>query len=318
LLILACVVLSGCVSETQEQKVYRVGILSGLEALNNISEGFKTGMTELGYVEGENIVYDLKKAPSPVGNENVIRKFVDDKVDLIFVFPTEASMEAKAVTEGTDIPVVFAFTMIEGNNLVESVRQPGGNITGIRDPNVDISVKRLETLKEIVPQAKRVWIAYKKDYPTVSPQLDLLRQAASSLGITLIEVPADILADIQADLDARAASDDIGMDAILIIAEPLCTSSDFFKVIGEFVTEHKIPVGGFFVDELVVFGYEFKLNEIGQQAAYLADKVLKGTPAGTIPVVTPETYLLVNYKKAQELGLTIPEGLLARADEIIS
>jgi putative ABC transport system substrate-binding protein len=318
LLVLICIILSGCVTKTEEEKkVYKVGILSGLEALENITDGFKAGMTNLGYIEGENIVYDVQIAPSPVGNDNIIREFVDDKVDLIFVFPTEASIEAKAVTEGTGIPIVFAFTMIEGNNLVESVRQPGGNITGVRDASIDMVVKRLETLKEIVPQAKRVWIGYKKNNPTAHPQLELLYPVASSLGITLVEVPADSLADIQADLDARSSSDDIGMDAILIIAEPLCTSSDFLNVISEFVTEHKIPVGGFLTGELVVFGYEFDLYEIGQQAAYLADKVLRGIQAGTLPVVTPEHYLLLNYRAAQEFGLTIPQGLLIRAEEII-
>jgi putative ABC transport system substrate-binding protein len=319
LLLIFSVVFSGCISETQEEKVYRVGILSGIEPLSNISDGFKEGMTELGYIEGENIVYDLQKADAPVGNEHIIRKFVEDKVDLIFVYPTEASMEAKAVTEGTGIPVVFAFSMIEGTNLVESVRYPGGNITGVRDPNIDIAVKRLETLKEIAPEAERVWIAYQKNYPSVSPQLEALYPAASSLGITLLEVAADSVADIQADLDARAESEDIGMDAILIIAEPLAVTPDNFKVIGEFAVEHKVPVGGFVIDEqIVVFGYEYDRNRIGQQAATLADKILRGTPAGTLPVITPEYYLFLNYKVAQEFGLTVPEGLLARADEIIS
>jgi len=320
LLLLVCVVLSGCVGQTQEEeKVYRVGILSGLDVMYNISDGFRAGMTQLGYIEGENIVYDLHMSDFDIANyKNVVQKFVEDKVDLIFVFPTEASITAKEVSEGTGIPVVFAFSVVEGTNLVESVRQPGGHITGVRDATIDVTVKRLETFKEIVPDAERVWIAYQKNNPTIPPQLEVLRPAASSMGITLVEVPAESIEDVQADLDARSASDDIGIDAIMLIAEPLMTNPDNLKVAGEFAKKHKVPVGGFLLDpEFIVFGYENDLIEIGELAASSADKILRGTPAGTIPVITPESKLAISYKAAQGFGLTIPQGLLNKASEII-
>lgn len=320
LLLLVCVVLSGCVGQTQEEeKVYRVGILSGLDVMYNISDGFRAGMTQLGYIEGENIVYDLHMSDFDIANyKNVVQKFVEDKVDLIFVFPTEASITAKEVSEGTGIPVVFAFSVVEGTNLVESVRQPGGHITGVRDATIDVTVKRLETFKEIVPDAELVWIAYQKNNPTIPPQLEVLRPAASSMGITLVEVPAESIEDVQADLDARSASDDIGIDAIMLIAEPLMTNPDNLKVAGEFAKKHKVPVGGFLLDpEFIVFGYENDLIEIGELAASSADKILRGTPAGTIPVITPESKLAISYKAAQGFGLTIPQGLLNKASEII-
>jgi putative ABC transport system substrate-binding protein len=112
-----------------------VGVLSGLDAFAPAVEGFKSKMTELGYVEGKNITYDVQSTNVDIdAYKSISKKFVADKVDLIFSFPSEASMEAKAATQGTDIPVIFdlAFTDVPEVNLINRVREPGGNITGVR------------------------------------------------------------------------------------------------------------------------------------------------------------------------------------------
>jgi putative ABC transport system substrate-binding protein len=324
LLTLAGFLLSGCATTSNTKdasKVYRVGILSGLDFFADTADGFKAKMTELGYVEGQNIVYDMQKTNfDPVKEQEILKKFVADKVDLIFVFPTEVALATKAATQGTNIPVVFANAFVEGNNLIESIRQPGGNITGVRFPGPDIAVKRLEILLELMPQAKRVWVPYQRDYPSVPPVLAVLRPAAASLGVTLVEVPATSAADIQADLQARAKSADIDIDAILVIPEPLGVAPDVFPMISKFAVEHKVPIAGPFISAEgygVVFRNMSDNVEVGKLAAPLADKILKGIPAGTISVVSPESDLRINYKVAQELGLTVPEGLLGQADEII-
>jgi putative ABC transport system substrate-binding protein len=302
--------------------VYRVGILSGLSFVAVITDGFKAKMTELGYVEGKNIVYDVQKTDFDMAAyKTILKKFVDDKVDLIVVFPTEASMEAKAATQGTNIPVVFTFALIEGMDLVKSVREPGGNITGVRYPGPDIALKRFEIMREIAPQAKRMWVPYQKGYPIVAPQLEILRPAAAAAGVTLVEFPAADAAELQADLDARAKSADIGIDAILIIVEPLAVTPDAYAVMGKFAYEHNLPIGGALMSAGDKYGAIFGVNVdplvSGKLAAPLADKVLKGMPAGTIPVVSDESFMQINYKAAQELGVTVPEGLLKQADEVI-
>ncbi len=318
--IVLSLLLSGC-DGTQKPKVYRVGILSGVDAFASIADGFKAGMAELGYIEGENIVYDLQKVNAdPVKEQQILEKFVADKVDLMFVFPTDSAVAAKAATQGTDIPVVFAFANLEGVDLVESVRQPGGNITGVRYPGPDLTVKRFEFLRELAPQIKRLWITFDANYPAIKSALDALRPAALSSGVTLVEVPVASVADIQADLQARAQSGDIGMDAILIMPEVLSQSPDGWAAISQFATEHKVPIAGsagFEADTGAVFSYIPDTVETGRLAAPLADKILKGTPAGSIPVVTPESRLRLNYKVAQALGLTVPEGLLRQASEVI-
>jgi putative ABC transport system substrate-binding protein len=249
----------------------------------------------------------------PDEEQRILEKFVADEVDLILTFPTEVSLAAKAATQGTDIPVLFAHAFIEGNDLVESVRQPGGNITGVRYPGPDLAIKSLETLVEVAPQVKRVWVPYLQGYPSVPSQLEIMRPAAASLGVKLVEFPATSVADVQADLQARTQSADPGIDAILYIYEPLGTWPDVEAVVTEFAAEHKVPIGN---DE-TLFLLVVDNVQVGRQAAPLADKILKGTPAGTIPVVSADPVLTINYAVAQELGLTVPEGLLRRADKVI-
>jgi putative ABC transport system substrate-binding protein len=311
--------LGGCGAD--KPKVYHVGVLSGLEFVVNITDGFKAGMTELGYVEGENIVYDVQRTDFDIATyQSILQKFVADKVDLIFVFPTEASMEAKAATEGTDIPVVFNFALIEGMGLVDSVREPGGNITGVRYPGPDIAVKRFEIMRELAPDATRIWIPYQRGYPIVVPQLEALYPVAEAAGVTLIEAPADNAAEVASLLDAQARSPDLDMDAILFLAEPLAVTPDAFEVMGKFAFEHKIPIGGALMtvgDYGSIFGVNVDSLRSGQQAAPLADKIFKGTPAGTIPVVSAENFIQINYTVAQKLGVEVPESLLGMADEVI-
>jgi len=302
-------------------RVYRVGILSGLERIAAITDGFKAGMAELGYVEGENIVYDVQRTDFDIAKyQSILQKFIADDVDLIFVFPTDASIEAKAATAETDIPVLFAWAVIEGNSLVESVRQPGGNITGVRYPGPEIAIRRFEIMHELAPQAKRILIPYQRGYPTVGPELEALRPVAEAAGVTLIEAPADNAAELDTILRAQAEGDDIGLDAILAVPETLSLTPDAFAVMARFAYEHKLPIGGALMEAegyKSVFGVTTTPYVSGKQAAPLADKILRGTPAGTIPVVSAETFFQLNYTAAQELGLTVSEGLLGQADEVI-
>jgi len=321
-LIVSCLLLSGC-GTTQTAKVYHVGILSGLDAFAPATDGFKSKMTELGYVEGKNIVYDVQKTNVDINvYKTIVQKFVNDKVDLIFTFPTEATMEAKAAAESAKIPVVFclAFTDVAEIKLIDSVREPGGNITGVRFPSLDIASKRLQILLEIAPNAKRIFVPYLKGYPNVPGQLDVIRPQAASQGVELVEFAAGSPPELQAELDKRAASADIGIDAILMIAEPLGITPDFYSPLGKFSYEHKIPIGGALMTTGgygSIFGLLPDAKTTGEQSALLADKIFRGTPAGTIPVVTSESSFQINYKAAQALGVKVPDGLLKQADEII-
>jgi putative ABC transport system substrate-binding protein len=319
-IVVVSLLLSGCGS-TAASRVYHVGVLSGLSFVANITDGLKARMTELGYVEGKNITYDVQTTDFDIARyKSIVQKFVADKVDLIFVFPTEAALEAKAATQGTNIPVVFSFAFIEGMGLVDSVRAPGGNITGVRYPGPDIALKRFEMMRELVPQAKRMLIPYQKGYPIVGPQVDALRPVAKAAGIELVEMPAADAADLKAQLQALDQSANNKVDAILFVAEPLTVTPEPFAVLAKYGAEHKIPVGGALMSAGgydSIYGVNVDGVPAGKLAAPLLDKIFKGIAAGTIPVVSAENFIQINYKAAQALGITVPDGLLKQADEII-
>jgi putative tryptophan/tyrosine transport system substrate-binding protein len=305
----------------QQPKVHRVGVLCGLDVFATTVDGFKAKMTELGYLEGQNIAYDVQRTNfDAAAEQRILKKFVADKVDTILVFPSEAAVEAKRATQGTSIPVVFCQTNVEGTNLVESVRAPGGNMTGVRYPGPDLALKRFEILLELVPHAKRVWVPYSTNAPIVPAQLAVLRPAAANAGVTLLELPAATAAEVDADLAARGKAAAIGIDAILFISEPLARTPAVFQRIGSFAAKHRLPIGGVLYSwggYSTLFGVATNNLAVGALAAQQTDKILRGIPAGTIPVVSAESFFQINYRVARELGLTVTEAMLRMADEVI-
>jgi putative ABC transport system substrate-binding protein len=323
LLFISLLVLFMCISGCGEKqtKTYRIGILSGAATFDNIADGFTAKMTELGYLKDRDIGYDYQKAHfDMVACKNILEKFVADNVDLIFVFPTEPALLAKEVTRGTDIPIVFAMAGIEKNGLVDSVSCPGSHITGVRFPGPELTVKRLDILLELVPGTKRIYLIYDQNYPTAVMALEGLRPAASASGVTLVEDPVTSLEELKSKLEERSALRDIGIDAIFVMPDILNNSLHGFQAIRRFAYEHKIPIGGgmdFTADLGALFSFVPDNVEQGKLAATLADKIFHGTPAGRIMLVTPQARLRINYNVIQKLGLTVSEGLLSRADEII-
>ncbi|NJN66330.1 MAG: hypothetical protein HC884_06255 [Chloroflexaceae bacterium] len=312
---------NGC--ETEQPRVYRVGILSGLDYFVEVTDGFKAGMAELGYLEGQHIIYDVCRTNFDEETyRQALQQFVADGVDLIVAFPTEAALEAKAATAGTGIPVIFALAFTEGVDLIESVPEPGGNITGVRYPGPDIVLKRFEIMHELQPQTRRIWVPYQRNYLTVANQLAVLSPVVEAAGITLIEIPAANAAELEANLTAQATTVEPGMDAILFLGEPLTVTADTFAVIARFAAQHRIPIGGHSIfmsaDHYgAVFGVDVNGFAAGHRLASLADKIFHDTPAGTIRVLSAESQLQINYHVAEELGLTVPEGLLKEADEVV-
>ncbi len=321
ILVLSCLVISGCVSQTgKEERVYRIGVLSGLEFVYDITNGFKDGMENLGYIEGENVVYDVQRTDFDMENyTRILKRFEDEDVDLILVYPTEATIEAKKVADRGGIPVVFTFALIEEMGIVDSIREPGGYVTGVRYPGPAIANLRFEIMQELLPEADSMLIPYQKGYPIVEPQLKVLRPAAQEAGINLIELPAADVQELETELN-KLLEDGTDIDAVLFLAEPLAVTPDAFAAIGKFSEDKGVPMGGalmIFGGYESIFGVNVNTYRTGEQASQLADKILRGTKAGTIAVVSSENYINVNYKEAQKQGIEVGEGLLAIADNII-
>jgi putative ABC transport system substrate-binding protein len=319
--ILFVLLLSGCTPQTQEQKIYRVGILSGLSWFEGSIDGFKAKMAGLGYSEGIDIIYDIHKTNlEPAKERQIIKQFVAEKVDLIFVFPTETASVAKTAVQGTNIPVVFANSFLEGSDLVKSVREPGGNITGVRFPGPQYAAKRLEILHELAPKAKRILVIYDETNPNNPPTLTAMHPTADGLGLTLVKVPVNDTQSMKTHLEMRSRSDDIGVDAILVMPDLISVIPDNVLLLDDFSVSHGLPLATPMIPSgktIPLFGYASDVFEVGELASLQADKILKGAQAGAIPVISPEAKLHINYTRALALGLTVPKGLLARADVII-
>lgn len=315
---LSALLVCGCPPKIDRRHIVA---LSSTPAFQAIFEGFKTQMEALGYREGVNVSFDFHHIHPSSMTPQSLASLVGPKADLIFAFPTEAAIAAKeAAYQISGAPVVFAYAGIEGSGLVESVRKPGDNITGVRFPGPEMIGKRLEILHGIAPHAKRVWIGYDKDYPNNKPALAVLRPLADLMGMDLVEVPVGSIEEIADDLEQREGTAHPGVDAILLMPDTYVHSPEGWRLIREFAAKDNLPIAGSFlytVEEGAVFGNANDLFVVGQLAAPLAAKIFDGIPAGTIPVVTPEQDLYINYKRAGELGIDLPEGLLRQAKVIL-
>ena len=315
-IVFLCFFLISSCTEKSSHKVFRVGILIGADFLMPLVEGFKEKMRDNSYFEDKNIEYNIKNTNFDPETENaILKKWVTEEYDLIVTSPTEVSVAAKDVTWGSNIPVVFAFAFADDNNLIDSIRNPGGNLTGVRYPASDLAVKSLEILLEISPEAKRIWLPYLNRYYSTSEQLSELRKAAALLNVTLVEFPAEDASGIAAELNKLDKQSDLEIDGIMHLADPFAISQDVISAISKFVAKHKLVYHG--TGGKCAFVLTNDPINVGRQAAFLADKVLKGIPVESIPVVTADPVLTINFGVAKELGLKIPEGLMARADHIV-
>ena len=344
--VIAGSLLSGCGGGAQQdKKVYTIGLLAGFDF--PVTNGFKDGMAELGYVEGENLIYDLQETHGVdmQAYQDITQKFVDEKVDLVMSFPSEATQAAHQVTQGSDVPLVFSYAAIEGLGVVESVQVPGGNVTGVRYPLLDIARKHFEVTMQLVPDAKKVLIPYFAGYPILPPQFETIEPLAQAAGVTIVKAPVTNGEEMQAFLDnliaesapeavstpevegeteAEAQSEAVAkpdIDAIVYLVGPAPVSPDIVAVVAQFGAAYQIPITSGVIgenDTWTITDINVDWHESGVMAATLADKIFQGIPAGTIPVVTPEPYLYVNLVAAQKLGLEVPEELMLLADKIVT
>lgn len=309
-------ILNGC---TKPAKVYRVGILYGAETMSAIGEGFKESMGELGYIEKENIIYDEQHLDGEASRDREIAdKFASDRVDLVFVFPGQPALTVKERLKNSAIPVVFANALIENTDLIESVQNPGGNISGVRNPGNTMTVKSLEYLLGFEPAPERVMVIYVPSYPTNPDILKALRSYASAAEITLIELPVAGIDDIESAL--RGLSQNNAPDAVLLMPDTIPRTRAATKIILDYAQALRIPVIGGpepLLREGTLLTITADYRNQGELAASVADRIFKGVAAGSIPVVTPEEQLFVNYARASELGLKPSRGVLRQAKDIL-
>jgi putative ABC transport system substrate-binding protein len=291
-----------------------VGVVNYRSATEPTLDGFKAGMIEYGYIEGENIRYIYNGPVETIEELRVVADgFVADEVDIIFAIASAAAGQTKDATTGTDIPVVFApVTDPEGSGLVDTLNQPGGNVTGVT--NGGSEPRRLEWLLELDESIKLVYVPYNPDDPSPQAALISAQAAAAELGIEL--VPYEARDD--AAMEAAAANIPADVDAVFMLPDSLAIAhtADFVEATLARDMPFSSPTGEQ-VEQgaLVAFGINF--FEAGRQAARLADQILDGQEPGELPVEEAEFFLTINLVTAEAIGLEISEEILSQASNLI-
>jgi putative ABC transport system substrate-binding protein len=297
------------------QKTYTIGVVNLSPLQDGTVEGFKDGMTELGYVEGENVTYLYEGATDSIKElDSVAQGLVEADVDLILSLTTPATQAAQRATAGTDIPVVFIpVTDPVGAGLVESLKHPGGNITGVTFGAQE--ERRLAWLMQVVPTIEQIYIPYNPEDRSAVLALETANEAAVALGVELITREADTPEQV---VDAFENIPQ-GADAILFLPDSLINSrvEDWLQI----ATERGLPTSApnlAAVEEghLTAYGLDLEVAA-RQRAARLADQILQGIKPADLPVETGEFYSAVNLRTAEAIGVDISDEVLLQADLII-
>jgi putative ABC transport system substrate-binding protein len=309
--------LCGSAEAQQPKKVPRTGILAAQSSsvASSRVEAFRKGLIELGYTEGKNIAIEYRYADGRLERlPDLAAEVIRLKVDAILALGTPAALAAKQVT--TTIPIVMTGGDPVRAGIVASLARPGGNVTGLSDSTVDVSTKRLELLKEVVPKLSRVAILWNPLNPTNPLQLKDTQAAAPALGMTVYAVEVKGVDDFDR---AFAAIKKDGAGALLVPGDPMFGTEG--ERIVDFAVKNRLPVmhaGLGIVERGGLMAYSTSLPDLARRAATYVDKILKGAKPADLPVEAAMKFeLIINLKTAKQIGLTIPPNVLARADKVI-
>jgi ABC-type uncharacterized transport system substrate-binding protein len=312
-------VFGGVVAQAQQPAgIPRIGILSGSSASSNSAriEAFRRQLRELGYVEGKNIVIEYRHADGKRERlPDLVAELVRLKVDVIVTGGAPAAEAAKKAS-GT-IPIVFAGASDPvGSRLVSSLARPGGNITGLSLMTPDLDGKRLELLKETFPQVARVAFLWQPSGTRGNRSLTDMEAAAKALGLKLLSLPVRSLDDFDGAF-ARAKKE--GAQALITTSTGLINTQQ--RQVLDFAVKNRLPAMypySEFVEAGGLMSYGPDNTDVFRRAADFVGKILKGTKPADMPVEQATKFeFVVNMNTAKQIGLTIPQKVLARADRVI-
>ena len=310
--------MSAFAAEAQPAKVSRIGILTTGDprsAPPGNWEGFLQGLRESGYVEGQSIAFEHRYAQGkPELFPDLAADLVRLKVDVIFARGPWAVTAAKAATRTIPIVVIDLESDPIADGFVKSLARPGGNITGMFLDLAELSGKQLQILKEIIPKLSPV--AVLGDPAVNASQLRELRVVARSLAVQIeaLEMKSS------KDLDGAFKAANRGhAKALIVLSNPLTLASR--TQIGDMAVKRRLPMMSLYrahVEAGGLISYGPDLPDMFRRCGVYVGRILGGASPGELPVERPVRFdLVVNMKTAKALGLTIPQSLLLRADEII-
>lgn len=313
-----CLLGAFIVQAEQASRLFRVGLLipeSGRSETQSV-RGLRDGLKEFGYKERENILTEMRDAKGdrealkPMANE-----LVSKKVDLIFTTGTRSTQAAMAATN--DIPIVFRYP---GNpqtvGLVKTNMQPGGNVTGVAGFGLEMTGKRLEILQQLVPGVRRVHIFYDLNDKFTRDTFALAKKSAEMLGLEVVEHGVKSAEELKTSLGNLQVGPG---DTLFQVPDNLVDGEADF--IFQTARQKKLPT--MFNEEAwaikgALGAYGPSNYQMGRQAAAFVDKILKGQRPGSLPVEPARKFdLVINFRTANAMGLTIPPDMLKKADRVI-
>jgi putative tryptophan/tyrosine transport system substrate-binding protein len=311
-LILAVLVTPLAGEAQQGRTLPRIGLLYPTPS-PLLLEAFRQGLGKLGYVEGENVVVELRVASTAQDNPRLLAELIALKVDVLVTWTTPALLAAKAATSTTPIVGISGDPVLTG--LAASLARPGGNVTGLAIITSELELKNLQLLKETVPKVSRVGILWNPDNP-VWANLEPLQQAAPKVGVTLLPLDVRNASELEGAF-TRATRQNAG--ALLVVSDQVF--ANHAARVGELAAQSRLPMisgsasmtraGG-------LMSYAVPFTDMMRRTATYVDKILKGAKPADLPIEQPTKFVLtVNARTAKALGLTVPPSILIRADEVI-
>jgi len=303
------------VEAQQPKKVPRIGYLA-TSATSARIETFRQGLRELGYVERKNVVVEYRYAEGKADRERELAaELVRLNIDVIVTGGSTATRSAKEAT--VTIPIVMTQDSDPvGNGFIASLAHPGGNITGLSNFAPELSGKRLELLKEVVPKLSHVAVFGNATVPGNAQMLKETDLAAGAFGVKLQYVEMRISKDLETAF--RTASKSRADAILLLVRGPVALP---YREIAELAVKSQLPTiysGREYVEAGGLMSYGVSLDDLDRRAATYVDKIIKGAKPADLPVEQPTKFeFIINLKAAKQIGLTIPPNVLARADRVI-
>jgi putative ABC transport system substrate-binding protein len=312
----ALLLIGGLPVQAQQQKLYRIGVLFPGGPLSETIDGLRKGLKELGFEEGKQFTLAIRDTKGDAkAAADAARTFEQEKVNLIYAMASSVIVAAKEATQ--NIPIVFSIgTDPVAMGLVSDFAKPGGRLTGVHFLVRDLTSKRLEVLKELLPKLRGVVTVYDPASQVAKESAQLARAEAKRLGLKFIERHVKSVEELRQALQALKAGE---ADAFFYTPDPMVVSQA--QLIIDTAKAKKLPTM-FQEQSLVAKGglasYGQSYYEMGRLSAKYVQKVLSGTPPRDLRIETfDDVELVINLKTANALGLTIPPNVLARAKKVI-